>query len=107
MGAILPFPVAPVNVPVAGSGLAGFVQIYRWGQREHTATVWYEPFDGPGILQRAFACALSNDVTRLCTVGDVRILSLVLQACENFRPMDAAEREKMIAEGRQFEPLFA
>lgn len=50
---------------------------------------------------------LSYDVTGLCAVGDVRILPLVLQACENFRPMDIAEREKMIAEGRHFEPLFA
>ncbi len=78
-----------------------------WGQREHTATTWYEPFDEPGIIQRAVDFALSYDVTGLCTVGDVRILPLVLQACENFKPMDAAEREKMIAEGRQFEPLFA
>lgn len=78
-----------------------------WGERAHTATTWYEPFDEPGIIQRAVDFALSYDVTGLCTVGDVRILSLVLQACENFKPMDSAEREKMIAEGRQFEPLFA
>lgn len=77
-----------------------------WGEREHTATTWYEPFDEPGIIQRAVDFALSYDVTGLCTVGDVRILPLVLQACENFKPMDEAEREKMIAEGRQFEPLF-
>lgn len=78
-----------------------------WGQRERTATTWYEPFDEPGIIQRAVDFALSYDVTGLCAVGDARILPLVLQACENFRPMDAAEREKMIAEGRRFEPLFA
>lgn len=78
-----------------------------WGEREHTATTWYEPFDEPGIIQRAVDFALSYDVTGLCTVGDARILPLVLQACENFRPMDEAEREKMIAEGQKFEPLFA
>ncbi len=78
-----------------------------WGQREHTATTWYEPFDEPGLIQRAVDFALSYDVTGLCTVGDARILPLVLQACENFRPMDESEREKMIAEGEQFEPLFA
>ncbi len=78
-----------------------------WGEREHTATTWYEPFDEPGIIQRAVDFALSYDVTGLCTVGDARILPLVLRACENFKPMDAAEREKMIAEGKQFEPLFA
>jgi len=45
-------------------------------------------------------------VTGLCTVGDTRLLPLVLKACENFRPMDEAEREKVIAEGQSFEPLF-
>lgn len=77
-----------------------------WGERAHTATTWYAPFDEPGIIQRAVNFALSYDVTGLCTVGDVRILPLVLQACENFKPMDVVEREKMIAEGQQFEPLF-
>lgn len=78
-----------------------------WGEREHTATTWYEPFTDQVTIQRAVNFALSFDVTGLCTVGDVRVLPLVLEACENFTPMDEAEREKMIAEGRQFEPLFA
>ena len=78
-----------------------------WGDKAHTANTWYEPFTDQETIQRAVNFALSYDVTGLCTAGDTRVLPLVLQACENFKQMDAEEREKMIATGKQFEPLFA
>jgi aryl-alcohol dehydrogenase-like predicted oxidoreductase len=77
-----------------------------WGERQHTANTWYEPFDKMDEIQRAVNFALSYDVTGLCTAGDTRILPLVLRACENFKPMDDADREELIRTGQQFEPLF-
>ena len=78
-----------------------------WGEREKTATTWYEPFDDMEKIQQAVNFALSYDVTGLCTAGDTRILPLVLKACENFRSMGDAEMEMLIESGQQFEPLFA
>jgi len=78
-----------------------------WGERNKTATTWYEPFDQMEEIQQAVNFALSYDVTGLCTVGDIRILPLVLKACENFKRMDHAEMETLIESGQQFEPLFA
>lgn len=78
-----------------------------WGEKQHTATTWYEPFDQMEEIQRAVNFALSFEVTGLCTAGDTRILPLVLQACENFKQMPSAELETMIQSGRQYEPLFA
>ena len=78
-----------------------------WGERPHTATTWYEPFDRQEEIQRAVNFALSYDVTGLCTAGDTRILPLVLDACKNFQRMDAAQMQAMIETGQQFEPLFA
>jgi aryl-alcohol dehydrogenase-like predicted oxidoreductase len=78
-----------------------------WGEREHTSTTWYEPFTDAENIQRAVNFGLSYDVTGLCTAGDVRVLPLVLKACENFTPMSESERNALIVEGRQFEPLFA
>ncbi|NTW12768.1 MAG: aldo/keto reductase [Anaerolineales bacterium] len=77
-----------------------------WGEKQHTATTWYEPFDQMDEIQRAVNFALSFDVTGLCTAGDTRILPLVLKACENFKPMSDAEREEIIHSGQHFEPLF-
>src|SRR5512147_334468 len=77
-----------------------------WGEREHTANTWYEPFDQMDEIQRAVNFALSHEVTGLCTAGDTRILPLVLKACENFKQLDASEMEAMI-QSNQYEPLFA
>jgi aryl-alcohol dehydrogenase-like predicted oxidoreductase len=78
-----------------------------WGDRPHTATTWYEPFEEMDIIQRAVNFALSYDVTGLCTVGDIRVLPLMLKACENFTPLSDSEREEMIQSAHQYEPLFA
>lgn len=78
-----------------------------WGEREHTANTWYEPFNTQDEIQRAVNFVLSHDVTGICTAGDTHILPLVLRACENFQRLDASEMEAMIQSAGQFEPLFA
>jgi len=77
-----------------------------WGERSHTATTWYEPFDKSDEIQPAVNFALSHDVTGLCTAGDTRILPMVIKACENFSRLSKSEMEEMIKSGRQHEPLF-
>jgi predicted aldo/keto reductase-like oxidoreductase len=78
-----------------------------WGEKEHTATTWYEPFNVPDKIQQAVNFALSYDVTGLCSAGDTRVLPLMLKACENFQPLNGAEREKLIESGKAYQPLFA
>lgn len=78
-----------------------------WGERQHTATTWYEPFDNMDEIQNAVNFALSHEVTGLCTAGDTRILPLVLKACENFKQLSEPDLEEVILSGLQFEPLFA
>ena len=78
-----------------------------WGERPHTATTWYEPFDKMDEIQRALNFALSYDVTGFCTAGDTNILPMVLEACENFKRLNAAELEEVIRLGKEYEPLFS
>ena len=78
-----------------------------WGERPHTATTWYEPFDKMDEIQRTVNFALSYDVTGFCTPGDTKILPMVLEACENFKRINAAELEEMIRAGKEYEPLFS
>jgi aryl-alcohol dehydrogenase-like predicted oxidoreductase len=78
-----------------------------WGERQHTANTWYEPFDKMDEIQRGVNFALSYDVTGLCTVGDTRILPMVIQACKDFTRLNQDEIEQMIKSGKQYEPLFA
>jgi aryl-alcohol dehydrogenase-like predicted oxidoreductase len=77
-----------------------------WGNKQQTATTWYEPFDKANEIQRAVDFALSHDVTGLCTAGDTRVLPLVIQACQNFTRLSNQEMEAMIESGSQYEPLF-
>jgi aryl-alcohol dehydrogenase-like predicted oxidoreductase len=78
-----------------------------WGQKEHTATTWYEPFHQSDEIQRAVNFALSYEVTGLCTAGDMRVLPIMLKACEDFTRLSEAEKEEMIKSGKEYEPLFA
>lgn len=78
-----------------------------WGEREHTATTWYEPFEDMDMIQRAVNFALSYEITGICTAGDIRILPKVIEACENYRELDHEQAEAMIELGKQYEPLFA
>ena len=78
-----------------------------WGERQHTANTWYEPFDKMEEIQRAVNFGLSYEVTGLCTAGDTHILPMVLEACKNFTPLNEAQREEMIQSAGQYKPLFA
>ncbi len=77
-----------------------------WGERQHTANTWYEPFDKMDEIQKGVNFALSYGVTGLCTAGDTRILPMVIQACEGFTRLNRDEIEEMIKSGEQYEPLF-
>ncbi|MCI0477987.1 MAG: aldo/keto reductase [Anaerolineales bacterium] len=77
-----------------------------WGDRPRTHATWYEPFTDAAQIQRAVNFALSQDITGLCTVGDVTVLPLFLDACAHFTRMSAADQEAMIADAMQYEPLF-
>ena len=48
-----------------------------------------------------------SGVTGISTVGDTRVMPLVLNACEHFSLLSLAEQEALIATAGQFEPLFA
>jgi predicted aldo/keto reductase-like oxidoreductase len=77
-----------------------------WGDRPSEYHTWYEPFNDARHVQECVNFVLSQDVTGLCTVGDYRVLPLVLEACAKFTPMSQAEQEALVATANQYEPLF-
>ena len=82
------------------------IAIGAWGEKEKTATTWYEPFQAMEQIQPAVNFVLSHSVTGLCTAGDIRLLPLVLKACEKYTPLSLEERGKLIESGRSYQPLF-
>jgi predicted aldo/keto reductase-like oxidoreductase len=77
-----------------------------WGEQEKRYHTWYVPFEDQVTIQKNVNFALSHKLTHYCTVGDYRLLGKVLNACENFEPMDAIEQEKLIQEQAHFELIF-
>jgi len=99
--------IATCNAKDVGTMIIKAITKAPWGERPHTATTWYEPFDKMDEIQRALNFALSYDVTGFCTAGDTKILPMVLEACENFKRLNAAELEEVIRSGKEYEPLFS
>lgn len=77
-----------------------------WGTSARRYDTWYEPFDQLSEIKQGVDFALSQDVTGLCTSGDVRILPLFLQACEEFSPRTPAEQENLIAAHAMYSTIF-
>ncbi len=77
-----------------------------WGEKTHSATTWYEPFEKREEIFKAVNFVLSYPVTGICTAGDTKILPLVLEACENYQPLSVLEKENLILSGKNYDPLF-
>ena len=78
-----------------------------WDEDEsRTYTTWYKPFDEADDIQDAVDFALSQNVTGLCTVGDLQLLPLFLEACEAFTPMEEGKHEALMATADEYEAIF-
>lgn len=78
-----------------------------WGEREHAYHTWYEPFDDQPSIERGVRFVLSQNVTTLISSGDVRLLPLILQAAERYRPLSAAEQAELVSTAGAFASIFA
>jgi aryl-alcohol dehydrogenase-like predicted oxidoreductase len=78
-----------------------------WGENPRLQATWYRPFTDIEHIQPAVNFALSQDITGLCTAGDVGVLPTFLHACEQFTPLKSPEQEALIATADQYESLFA
>jgi predicted aldo/keto reductase-like oxidoreductase len=77
-----------------------------WGDRQPTATTWYEPLKGQADIDRAVSWVLGRPGIFLNTVGDINFLPKVLDAASRFtrRPSDAEMAE--LVRVREMAPLF-
>jgi predicted aldo/keto reductase-like oxidoreductase len=76
-----------------------------WGEKEKRYHTWYEPLDDPEMIENALRFSLSHPVTGLINAGDARLLPMILDAAERFRPMDDAEQEALLARAGECQPL--
>lgn len=77
-----------------------------WGDRPHTYTTWYEPFEEEEAIGNCLRFVLSKAVTAVATPGDLRLLPAVVRAASRFRALSQSESEALIASAAKYQPLF-
>ena len=76
-----------------------------WGEKEQRYHTWYEPFDDAEMIEQALRFNLSQQITGVINAGDARLLPMILDAAERFRPMDGDEQAALVATAGEYEPL--
>jgi aryl-alcohol dehydrogenase-like predicted oxidoreductase len=80
--------------------------LWRVDERPRYAT-WYEPLDEQWAIDAAVAFALSRqDVTGICTAGDVELLALLIEAERRRGTVGADVAASELAKVPDFEPPF-
>ncbi len=70
-----------------------------WGDRERTATTWYEPYVSADEVARGVGFVLSTPgVHAFCTPGDTEVLPLALAAARTVSPWSTGQRAAAMAE---------
>jgi aryl-alcohol dehydrogenase-like predicted oxidoreductase len=77
-----------------------------WGDREQTASTWYEPLTDQEAIDTAVSWVLGRDGVFLNTVGDIHVLPKVLDAAERFSSRPGEDEMGRLAESFGLEPLF-
>lgn len=78
-----------------------------WGDKERSASTWYEPFSDQETIDRAVSWVLGRQGIFLNTPGDIHILPKVLDAAARFQPGQTQEQLDQAMAELEPEPLFA
>jgi predicted aldo/keto reductase-like oxidoreductase len=77
-----------------------------WGELAKTHTTWYRPFTETKWIQDGVNFALSQPITGICTPGDINLLPIVVEACQQYQAMNPDQQAELISQTPQFQPLF-
>ena len=77
-----------------------------WGDRQQTASTWYEPLTDQGSIDTAVAWVLGREGLFLNTVGDVTLLPKVLAAAAKVTERPDQQAMRSLEESFGLEPLF-
>lgn len=79
-----------------------------WESEEnHRYNTWYEPFDAAEEIRKSLWYTLSQDITSAVTPGELKLLPLMIEAANQFKPLSLKLQKQYAAEASQYEPLHA
>ncbi|UCB46800.1 MAG: aldo/keto reductase [Spirochaetota bacterium] len=68
-------------------------------------TTWYEPFDTKPEIERSIHFALSQKICTVVSASDVRLLPLIIDAADSFKPMSTEKQNLVLEEASVYKPL--
>ncbi|MFN7992811.1 MAG: aldo/keto reductase [Bryobacteraceae bacterium] len=79
-----------------------------WPDRNHETwkKCWYQPVEDPELAEKAVRFTLSEDITAAIPPGEVKLFRMALEYGRRFRPLDAKEREDLLARAHGVTPIF-
>lgn len=77
-----------------------------WGDKEHTADTWYEPFEDQKDINLAVSWILGQDTLFLNTAADTRLLPKVLHAADLNSPKPSDEEMEALSKRTHMNSLF-
>jgi hypothetical protein len=79
-----------------------------WPDSNHEAwrKCWYKPVDDPGLAEKALRFTLGEDITAAIPPGELPLFRMALDFAARLRPLDAKEREDLLAQARGVRPIF-
>ncbi len=77
-----------------------------WGEKQHTAVTWYEPFEDQADINRAVSWILGQGTIFLNTSGDVRLLPKILEAANLDGPRPSDDEMEEMAQRTHMSRLF-
>jgi hypothetical protein len=82
------------------------IALAPWDGRPQTSATWYEPLTEPADIELAVHWVLGREGVFLNSVGDLQLLSPVLEAAERVREQPDDETMQALVERSTLIPLF-
>jgi aryl-alcohol dehydrogenase-like predicted oxidoreductase len=73
----------------------------------HNYNTWYEPFDDAGNIRKSVWYTLSQAISSGVTPGELKLLPLMIEAANSFKPLSETQQQQYVAEVKQYPPLYA
>ena len=78
----------------------------HWGESEHWAATWYEPYGDQKSIDMAIHWALSNPGVFINSVGDIHVLPMVLDAASRYEKSPSDKQMQELMHTQDTEPLW-
>jgi aryl-alcohol dehydrogenase-like predicted oxidoreductase len=79
---------------------------WRKAEKRKYPNCWYRPIEDRQLARQALRFTLSEGVTAAVPPGDERLFRMALELADDLKPLEADEREKLLASAKGLRPLM-